>query len=165
MPAPDFSTVAGRHSALVLDPDGQTVELVIVAAGTSGHPALEVGLHVSDIEQSTAFYRDFVGLEALQPRHDDRFGVSKHSFRHGTTVVSLFAFEGEVPADTGSSGIQYVVSNVDRVDSEARANGISIDQPLGQLAGFDLRTIWLDDPDGITNYFAETAQAREARAQ
>jgi hypothetical protein len=77
----------------------------------------------------------------------------------------LFAFEGRVPADTGSSGIQYVVSNVDLVDAEARANGIGIDQPLSQLAGFDLRTIWLDDPDGITNYFAETAQAREARAQ
>jgi RNA polymerase sigma-70 factor (ECF subfamily) len=39
---------------------------------------------------------------------------------------------------------------------------------LAGEAGFagraNLRT-WLDDPDGITNYFAETAQAREARAQ
>jgi catechol 2,3-dioxygenase-like lactoylglutathione lyase family enzyme len=165
LPAPDFSTLSGRYSALVQDPDGQTVELVIVEAGATDHPALELGLHVSDMEQSVAFYRDFVGLEELQPRHDDRFGVAKRPFRHGTTVISLFAFEGQVPADTGSSGIQYVVSNVDLIDAEARANGIGIDQPLSQLAGFDLRTIWLDDPDGITNYFAETAQAREARAQ
>ncbi len=38
-----------------------------------------------------------------------------------------------------------------------------IDQPLSGLRGFDLRTIWLDDPDGVTNYFAETGASRAAR--
>jgi hypothetical protein len=28
------------------------------------------------------------------------------------------------------------------------------------LRGFDLRTIWLEDPDGVTTYFAETGASR-----
>jgi hypothetical protein len=44
--------------------------------------------------------------------------------------------------------------------SEARH--VTVEQPLQGLRGFDLRTIWLDDPDGITNYFAESGQSREA---
>ena len=62
-----------------------------------------------------------------------------------------------------AGGIQYVVSNVDLVDALARERSVAVDQPLSTLGGFQLRTIWLDDPDGITNYFAETAQARAAR--
>jgi hypothetical protein len=41
---------------------------------------------------------------------------------------------------------------------------VPIDQPLRGLRGFDLRTIWLDDPDGVTNYFAETGSSRRSRA-
>jgi len=29
------------------------------------------------------------------------------------------------------------------------------DQPVNTLSGYGLRFVWLDDPDGITNYFAE----------
>ena len=39
---------------------------------------------------------------------------------------------------------------------------VSVDQPLSELRGFTVRTIWLDDPDGITNYFAETDQSRDS---
>ena len=37
----------------------------------------------------------------------------------------------------------------------AKARKIVIDQPLNILKGFSLLTVWLDDPDGITNYFAQ----------
>jgi hypothetical protein len=36
----------------------------------------------------------------------------------------------------------------------AKAAGVKITQPLGPFGG-GLRTIWLADPDGITNYFAQ----------
>jgi catechol 2,3-dioxygenase-like lactoylglutathione lyase family enzyme len=161
--APDFTTRAGgRRSALAVDPDGQAVELVIDAAR---HDEIEIGLTVSDIESSRAFYREFVGLEELAPAYDPVFDTMKYSYRHGSTVVSLRSFDSELPADTGSGGIQYVVSNVDLVDALARERNVAVDQPLSTLGGFQLRTIWLQDPDGITNYFAETAQARAARGQ
>jgi catechol 2,3-dioxygenase-like lactoylglutathione lyase family enzyme len=164
--APKFETLPGdmRRTALVDDPDGQPVELVILPGATpEALAAIEVGLTVGDLERSREFYRSFVGLEELPPVRDARFGTMKYSFRHGATTISLRSFGTSLPADTGSGGIQYVVSDVNLVDRLAKARQIVIDQPLQGLRGFDLRTIWLDDPDGVTNYFAETGASRRAR--
>jgi len=165
--APRFEPVPGtpRQSALVVDPDGQDVELVITGdpPGTT-YDDIEIGLTVSDIEASRAFYRDFVGLEELPPVHDSRFDTMKYSFRHGATIVSLRSFGRDLPADTGSGGIQYVVSDVDHVAALAEERGVPIESPLSP-PGAGLRTIWLGDPDGITNYFAETAQSRGAEVR
>ena len=163
--APQFATHAdGRRSALVADPDGQAVELVVISNGPAAvYAEIEVGLTVSDIGSSRAFYREFVGLAELAPAQDPVFGTPKYSYRHGSTIVTLRSFGSDLPADTGSGGIQYVVSDVDLVAALASEHDVAVDQPLSTLGGFQLRTIWLDDPDGITNYFAETAQARAAR--
>jgi catechol 2,3-dioxygenase-like lactoylglutathione lyase family enzyme len=167
LPAPKLEPVPGtnRTAALVTDPDGQAVELVIVPGASAEQlGAIEVGLTVADVERSRAFYRSFVGLEELPPVQDPRFGTAKYSFRHGATTISLRSFGRTLPADTGSGGIQYVVSDVDGVAALAAARNVTVEQPLSGLPGFALRTIWLNDPDGITNYFAETGQSREARA-
>jgi hypothetical protein len=95
---------------------------------------------------------------------DERFGTRKYPYRHGATTISLRSFDRQLPADTGSGGIQYVVSDVEFVDALARERQVTIDQPLSGLQGFDLRTLWLGDPDGVTNYFAETGASRRARA-
>lgn len=160
LPAPDFRSVPGsnRRSALVQDPDGQWVELVVVPdASPQILDQIEIGLTVSDIEISRKFYREFVGLEELPPADDPVFQTKKYSFRHGTTIVSLRSFGQKLPADTGSGGIQYVVSDAKAVEVLAKARQVRIDQPLSTMASFALTTVWLDDPDGITNYFAETA--------
>ena len=165
--APEFKNYRGegRRSALVQDPDGQDVELVIVPGATADQLArIEVGITVADLARSLEFYRTFVGLEELAPVEDERFGTRKHSFRHGATTISLRSFGKDLPADTGSGGIQYVVSNVELVDALAQQRHVPIEQPLSGLRGFDLRTIWLSDPDGVTNYFAETGASRAARA-
>jgi len=155
----------GRRSALVRDPDGQDVELVIVPGATAEQVArIEVGITVADLARSLEFYRKFVGLEELTPVEDERFGTRKYSFRHGATTISLRSFGKDLPADTGSGGIQYVVSNVEFVDALAQQRHVPIEQPLSGLRGFDLRTIWLSDPDGVTNYFAETGASRAARS-
>ncbi len=162
---PQFQDVPGtkRRSALVADPDGQAVELVVVPrASPAVLERIDVGLTVSDLDRSLAFYRSFVGLEELPPVDDWRFGTKKYSFRHGATTVTLRSF-GPLPRDDGSGGIQYVVTNVDVVDALAKVRHIPVDQPLRSVPNFSLRTLWLKDPDGITNYFAETAQSRRAR--
>ena len=160
LPAPDFKPVPGsnRSSALVQDPDGQWVELMVVPHASSQILAqIEIGLTVSAIEISRKFYREFVGLEELPPEDDPVFHTKKYSFRHGTTIISLRSFGQRLPADTGSGGIQYVVSDARAVEMLAKARQITIAQPLSTMASFALTTVWLDDPDGITNYFAETA--------
>ena len=157
--APEFVPIGdtGRLSAIVTDPEGQLVQLIITGdpAGTT-YSEIEVGLTVSDLEKSRAFYREFVGLEELEPVYDPVFRTMKYPYRHGSTTIALRHFGDDLPADTGTGGIQYVVSDVELVDRLARERNVVIDQPLSTLQGFALRTIWLDDPDGITNYFAQT---------
>ena len=161
---PEFHDVPGTstRSSLVRDPAGEYVELVVVTpdAPAEVFDRIEVGLAVSDIEKSRSFYRDFVGLEELPPVHDVRLGRMKYPFRHGTTTVNLWSIGEGLPANTGTAGIQYVVSDAAAVDVKAKAWGATIDTPLGNTMP-GLRTIWLSDPDGITNYFAETSRSRQ----
>src|SRR5690606_9516531 len=116
--APEFDEVAGtdRLSALVYDPDGHAVEIVIAPnAPDELYHTIEVGLTVSDLDESRAFYAEFVGLEELPPQEDARFDTTKYSFQHGTTIVSLRSFGDDLPADTGTGGIQYVVTDVETI--------------------------------------------------
>lgn len=160
--APQFEPMGdtGKLSAIVKDPEGELVQLIVTGdpVGTS-YDEIEIGLTVSDLDASRAFYRDFVGLEELDPVYDPVFDTMKYSYRNGATTISLRHFGSDLPADTGTGGIQYVVSDVELVDRLAKEREIEIKQPLSPLRGFNLRTIWLGDPDGITNYFAQTGQS------
>lgn len=163
-PAPSFAPRAGGgRTAFVLDPEKQWVELVV----TPGAPAetyrrLEVGITAADLEKSRAFYRSFVGLEELPPVQDPVLGTTRYPFRHGDTTINVWSFGAGLPANKSSAGIQYVVSDVEAVDVKAKAERVTIDRPLGMF-GQGLRTIWLSDPDGVTNYFAQILPRRTAQ--
>jgi catechol 2,3-dioxygenase-like lactoylglutathione lyase family enzyme len=163
-PAPQFRDRGdGTRAALVQDPGGFTLELVVAPnAPTAKYATVEVGINVSDLAKSRAFYRDFVGLEELPPVQDRLLGVTRYPYRHGETVINLWSVGKDLPADTGSAGIQYVVGDVDAVDARAKAERITIETPLANLPGFALRTVWLNDPDGVTNYFAQVGPRRTA---
>jgi predicted enzyme related to lactoylglutathione lyase len=155
-PAPDFQGAAGRRRAMVTDPDGQWVELV--AGGDASH--FEVGATVSDVERSRGFYREFVGLEEL-PAVDSAFGRTLR-FRLGpksANILNLWKARPGAAANTYTAGIQYVISDAEAVDGRAKSANVTITQPLGPFGG-GLRTIWLADPDGITNYFAQILRNR-----
>ena len=150
-PAPQFAGPAGHRRAMVTDPDGQWVELVI--GGDPSH--FEVGATVSNVERSRAFYREFVGLDEL-PAVEGPFGKTWR-FKlgnHTANILNLWVAHPGATANTYTAGIQYVVSDVDSVDARAKANDVKITQPLGMF-GQGLKTVWLADPDGITNYFAQ----------
>ena len=164
-PVPEFRSLPGSANrvALTADPDGQAVELVIVPdAPAATYQQFEIGLTVSDIEKSRAFYRDFMGLEELAPIEDPVFGTTKYSFRNGSTIVSLRSFGAGLPADKTSGIIQFVVTDVERVQELAKNRGITIDRPLTAPRDARLRIVWLDDPDGISQYMTETAESRAA---
>jgi catechol 2,3-dioxygenase-like lactoylglutathione lyase family enzyme len=155
---PEFQPVPGsaRSSALVKDPAGQWVELVIAPDESSAtYNQIEIGLVVSDIDVSRKFYREFIGLEELASVKDSVLKTTKYPYRHGSVIVSLRCFGKLALADTGSGGIQYVASDVKAIQDLAEARHVKIDQPINTLSGYGLRLVWLDDPDGITNYFAE----------
>jgi hypothetical protein len=155
---PEFHPIpgSGRSSALVQDVAGQWVELVIAPdEPSSTYSQIEIGLVVSDIEVSRKFYREFIGLEELPTVKDSILNTTKYPYKRGSVIVSLRCFGKPAPADTGSGGIQYVASNIKAVQDLAEARHVKVDQPISTLSGFGLRLVWLDDPDGITNYFAE----------
>ncbi|WP_375203343.1 VOC family protein [Hyphococcus sp.] len=155
--APDFADAGdGARAALVRDPGGFSLELVIAPdAAEETYERVDVGVNASDLEASRAFYRDFVGLDEMPPVEDALLGVTKLPYRHGATTINLWSVGERLPADTGSAGIQYVVSDVNAVDANAKTRNITVETPLGDLPGFDLRFVWLNDPDGVTNYFAQ----------
>ena len=155
LPAPAFKDIGeGRRAALVQDPAGFTLELVIAPhASPDEYAGVQVGINVSNLERSRAFYRDFAGLDELPPVKDRFLGVTRYPYRHGQTTISLWSVGKGLPADTGSAGIQYVISNLDAVNARALAEHVTVETPLGGVPGFNVRTVWLNDPDGVTDYF------------
>ncbi|MDR1728700.1 MAG: VOC family protein [Acidobacteriota bacterium] len=159
-PAPAFSDQGdGTRAALVEDPAGFQIEVVIrPGAKPNADDGVGIGLSVSDLDASRAFYRDFVGLDELPPEEDKLLGVTKHPYRHKETTVYLYQAGDGRGVDTGSAGIQYVVSDAALADAKGKARGVAVETPLNKLGGFDLITVWLNDPDGVTNYFAQVGR-------
>lgn len=159
LPAPAFKVVDGVRSALVTDPDGEWVQLVIAPnAPKEAYGRLEIGIAANDLEKSRAFYRTFVGLEELPAVKDAVLGVTKYPFRHGSTTISVWATSGPKPTNRTLAGIQYVVRPVDPIWALAQERKIPVETPLGNTMA-NLVTTWLLDPDEVTNYFAEIRPA------
>jgi catechol 2,3-dioxygenase-like lactoylglutathione lyase family enzyme len=170
-PEPEFVARGdGIRQALVTDPGGfQIVILARPGALDHSEAGVGVGINVSDLAASRAFYRDFVGLDELPAVDAPILGTTLHPYRHKETTLLLYRMGDNQHPDNGSAGIQYVVRDAPMVDAKARQRGgIAVETPLNKLAGFDLTTVWLNDPDGVTNYFAQVGPnsrtAQQARA-
>jgi len=165
--APQFVDQGGGiEAALVEDPGGFPLEIVIKpGASPNGNDGVGVGINVSNLEESRAFYREFVGLDELPTVQDKLLGVTKYPYRNGETTIYLYDAGDNDKADTGSAGVQYVVSDAAMVEAKRSARGIKVLTPLNKLRGFDLTTVWLADPDGVTNYYAQVGpNSRTARS-
>ncbi|QZH75218.1 MAG: PQQ-binding-like beta-propeller repeat protein [Erythrobacter sp.] len=168
LPAPQFVTLAdGSQVATLTDPAGLTIEIAILP-GASDHSddGVGVGIAVSDLATSRVFYRDFVGLDEGAASEATHLGVTRHPFRHAETTLWLHEVGPGLPGDTGSSGIQYVVNDAALAAARGDYRGVAVETPLNRLTGFDLTTVWLNDPDGVTNYFAQVGpNSRTARGE
>ena len=166
--APKFSKQDdGTEAALVQDPGGFPIEIVIKPGVKDGsNDGVGVGINTSNLERSRNFYRTFVGLPELPPVKDKLLGITKYPFQRGETTLYLYHAGDNAHPDNGSAGIQYVVSDSPLVDAKAKARHIAVETPLNKLKGFDLITIWLNDPDGVTNYYAQLGpNSRTVRTQ
>lgn len=150
-----------RRLTFVEDPDGNAIELMLLPADSPAESfdKLAIGLTVSDIDASRAFYGDFLGLEDLGAVDVALLGGKKYSYRHGTTVIKFWSFGGDLPVHSGlwqdAVGIryiQYIVRDLDAVDAHARSEGANIHTPIFNL-GKMARIMFIADPDGIINEF------------
>jgi catechol 2,3-dioxygenase-like lactoylglutathione lyase family enzyme len=156
--APRFERAASRPgataAALVQDPDGEWVELVIVPGASPGRLArFEIGVAASDLRASRAFYGDVMGLAPQPEVRDELLGVVRYPYTHGATTINVWSARAGAPKDSATGGMQYIVWNVAAIDAIVRERGAAIDRPLS--APGQMRTLWLADPDGVSNYFAE----------
>ena len=151
---PSTAHRGATRAALVQDPAGHWVELVIVPGASADALArFEIGLAVADPDRSRAFYRDVMGLEVLEPLQNPSLSATMHGFRHGSVTVRVWAAKSGAARDSQTGGMQYIVWNVSGVNDVAVSRGATIDRPLS--APGQMRTVWLLDPDGISNYFAQ----------
>ena len=158
LPPPRFQPAPAHRgatrAALVQDPAGHWVELVIVPGASADALArFEIGLAVADLDRSRAFYRDLMGMDALEPLQNPLLGATLHGFRHGSVTLRLWTAKAGAARDSQTGGMQYIVWNVSGVNDVAVSRGATIDRPLS--APGQMRTIWLLDPDGVSNYFAQ----------
>ena len=157
----------GTSQALVRDPGGFDIVIQIRSdAADHSEDGVGIGVHVSDLATSRAFYRDFVGLDELAPVADPMLGTTLYPYRHAETTVLLYNMGENLPADNGNAGIQYVVSDAPFVAAMGAHRDVTVETPLNKLTGFDLVTVWFNDPDGVTNYFAQVGpNSRTARGE
>jgi len=158
LPPPRFQTSTAHRgatrAALVQDPAGHWVELVIVPGASADALArFEIGIAVADLDRSRAFYRDLMGMDVLEPLQNPLLGATLHGFRHGSVTLRLWPAKAGAARDSQTGGMQYIVWNVSGVNDVAVARAATIDRPLS--APGQMRTIWLLDPDGVSNYFAQ----------
>lgn len=159
-----------KGAALVQDPAGHWVELVIAPGAEAATLArFEIGVNAADLAASRAFYGDLIGLEAGPPVRDELIAATRYPFTHGATTINVWSAGAGLATDAQTAGMQYIVWNVAAIDEVARARAARIDRPLSPPGG--MRTLWLLDPDGVSNYFAEfsgndnRAEARRASRQ
>ncbi len=90
--APTKAHAGATAAALVQDPDGEWVELVVVPRASAEDLArFEIGIAVADLAASGAFYGDVMGLAPQPPVRDDLIGAEKHPFKHGDTTINLWS--------------------------------------------------------------------------
>jgi len=156
-PAPKFQDQGnGTQAALVTDPGGFPIQIVIRPGAKDGsNDGVGVGISASNLEKSRAFYREFVGLDELPAIKDPLLGLTLYPYRNGETTLYLYHAGENLPQDNGSAGIQYVVTDSPMAAAKGAARHIAVETPLNKLTGFDLVTVWLNDPDGVTNYYAQ----------
>jgi catechol 2,3-dioxygenase-like lactoylglutathione lyase family enzyme len=147
----------------------------------TGRLVNHVGITVSDLETSAAFYRDVVGFQLVRrgtkPAEGEWFDTLTGSHHAVTNAVVLatdgFALQlvqylngGEQQAMTGHSRVGNLhlcinVDDLDRKHAEVVASGRWDPTPIVELPIPGLRTFYVRDPDGVPVEFSEGPYAAE----
>ena len=122
--------------------------------GNLGH----IGMYVSDITRSKAFYGDILGFECFyeyDSPSDDGAGAKVAFVRNGNLILELVQFNNPKVSEGRRDGlidhIAIAVHNVEEVQVELRAKGIQFEKPeIVLMSIFDKGSKWLlfRGPDG-----------------
>jgi len=141
-----------------------------------------VGISVSNIERTIAFYRDMFGMEEMTPvfpfsgpDFSEIMGVEDAQGRmtmlkKGNVRLELFEFANPKPkakdpnypvADHGYTHFGFDVDDLDAVYDKLKAAGVPIHCPVKDFES-GIRAIYARDPDGYVFEAMETPDALQA---
>lgn len=110
-----------------------------------------VSLNVSDLDRSTAFYRDVLGLSVLPRPEMPVQGVWLDAGNDQQVHLIL----ADVPDDRGQH-VAFRVDDLDGVIGSFRELGLTISRPF-PVADTGIRQAFASDPDGNRLEFTQTA--------
>lgn len=145
-----------------------------------------VGISVSDIERSIAFYRDMFGMEQLCdvfPFGGEQFdaimdieGVQGRMCMIGRNNLQLELFEFSNPApkakdpeypvsDRGYSHFGIDVDDIEETYDRLKAAGARIHSPITTFMGGGMKAIYARDPDGNVFEVMEPGQQSQVEGE
>ena len=118
--------------------------------------ALDVGIVVSDMDKSLAFYGDLIGLPVIVEVRTSLIGAGTMvQLRHGASLVKLLQLD-EAPLARTEKGISttfghryvtFMVSDISPYEQKVKEAGTPITMPLTEL-GNGAKIMMVEDPDG-----------------
>lgn len=112
---------------------------------------------VSDLDRTTAFYEDELGLEFEYQFEWD--GVTSYFVSGGSEAQLQFRYDPEDDEPIEPSGIDHVALTVDDVDATfervVEATGCPVVREPLDIDPADARTAFVEDPDGYVVEFVE----------
>lgn len=163
----------GVKLGFLSDSDGNQIELVGLPANGAAAPPdrIQIGLTVSDVEKSRAFYGQILGLAEDKPQAQALLnGSLEYFFTAGKTQIKFWTGEGkDLPRHTGNItdaiGFRYftfLVKDVDATCALLKSRGATVvREPVdfGTIA----RIMMISDPDGNWVEFAAPKTAPAAK--
>jgi lactoylglutathione lyase len=110
-------------------------------------------LRVRDMEKSTAFYRDFVGLKMLKSMKSDEWEIAFFADKEGATQIELIHMREGVKVEAKGLTICFQTEDVDALHKRAKEEGLNPSDirnpdPLN-------RYFYVYDPDGVSIEFKQ----------
>ncbi|MGD1223981.1 VOC family protein [Streptomyces krungchingensis] len=132
-----------------------------------------IGLNVTDLDRSLAFYRDVLGFGVLGEGKEEerRYAFLGSLSGDGRPVVTLWQQAG-TPYDTGRAGLHHLALEVDTIEQvreyEAALRGYGVDFAydgvVAHREGSASGGIFFHDPDGTRLEIYAPSGAEEATA-
>ncbi len=127
--------------------------------------AVDVGIMVSDMDQSLAFYRGVLGLTVVADIRTSLIGKGRMvQLQHGASLIKLVQMDESIQSETQTGitttlGFRYITLMVDDIEAIVAtldAAGAPIALPLTEL-GNGAKILMVEDPAGNIVEFVQEA--------
>lgn len=127
---------------------------------------IDIGIVVSDLEKSLAFYRDLLGLPIVAQAQTSLIGKGQMiQMQHGESLIKLVQLESTPPVPEATNigafcGFRYatlLVDNVQRVMEKLEQSNVRTSRPVTELGNGTVISM-VEDPNGNIIEFVQEAK-------